>query len=125
MTNKKIFGTISLVLAILSVVVPTIISLDSLNAELIFVTVFLLFGIASVVFGFLGKKESKGLSIAGIVIGIISIILLCVGLAGMLMYKSATDCVDNGNKTSTCVIFGEKIEIPSSYLNDDQMKKGE
>lgn len=125
MTNKKNFGTISLVLAILSVVVPTIISLDSLNAELIFVTVFLLFGIASVVFGFLGKKESKGLSIAGIVIGIISIILLCIGLAGMLMYKSATDCVDNGNKTSTCVIFGEKIEIPSSYLNDDQMKKGE
>lgn len=122
MNNKKFFGVASLVISLLSLI-PVVISPDSLTGAEIFVVIGIILAIVGVVFGFIGKSLSKGLSISGIVIGFISCILLCFTLIGLTAIKNATDCVDNGNKTSTCSYLGTEIEAPNSLLRDDQMRK--
>ena len=118
--NKKTFGILSLILAIISLI-PIIFVPDSLNGAQIFTTVALILAIMAVVFGFIGKKDSKGMSIAAIIIGIISTIVMILALFGFLMYSKVTDCIDNGNGTSTCMFGGQEMEVPTSYLEESQM----
>lgn len=124
MKNKKNLGIASLVLSIVSLI-PLLLSPADLTTAEIIVVVALLLAIVSVVLGFIAKKDAKGLSIAGIVIGIISAILLCFALVGFSAYKNAQDCVDNGDGTATCKVMGQDMVIPDVYLTDDQMEKGE
>ncbi len=122
MENKKKIAIASLTMSLLSLV-PVIILPDSLTGAQIFIIVGILLALAGAVLGFIGKSASKGLAISGIVIGMISFIILALALVGTFAYKNATDCVDNGNETSTCNYMGQEIEVPNSMLREDQMKK--
>lgn len=124
MKNKKKLAIVSLVLSIVSLI-PIIILPDSLTGAQIFVIIAILLAIAATILGFICKSEAKGLSIAGIVIGIISCVILCFSLIGFIGIKNATNCVDNGNGMATCDYMGQKLEFPTSYLTEEQMKKGE
>lgn len=122
MKNKKKFAIASLVMSIVSLI-PLIISPNSLNGTLVVVIIAIFVAIVSAIFGFIGKSASKGMAISGIVISIISCVVLCFSLIGFQAIKNATDCVDNGNETSTCNYLGEELEVPNSFLREDQMKK--
>ncbi len=99
-------------------------------------------GVAAVVCGEVGKsqikkskEEGKGMATAGLIIGIIMAIL---GLMIVFMFeaikdisfndqvycKQVTNCVDNGNGTSTC-LFMDELEMPctTEYLTETQFKK--
>ena len=117
--NKKTMGTCSLVLAIISLV-PMLWLPSSLSATELFVVVCILLSIVAAILGFISRKESKGTAITGIVIAIISCLLLCFSLIGLTAYKSATDCVDNGDETSTCKYMGQEIQVPNRYLTPEQ-----
>ncbi len=120
--SKKNMATASLVLSLVSVI-PLIIGPDSLSGQMIFSIVGIIFGIIAIVLGFIGKSESKGKAIAGIVIGIISTVVLCFALVGFNAIKGATDCVDQGNGISKCKLYGEDFEVPTSFLTEEQKKK--
>ena len=122
MDNKKKIAVASLTMSLLSLV-PVIISPESLTGTMAFVAVGILFAIVGVILGFIGKSASKGLSISGIVIGIISFGFLCMALVGFMAIKNVTDCVDNGDQTSTCNYMGVEIEVPNGMLSEEQMKK--
>jgi len=122
MNTKKKLAIASLVASILSLI-PNIVLPESLSLAQILIIVCIFIALAGVVLGFIGKSEAKGLSIAGIIIGIISCILLCFSLIGFFGMQNATDCVDNGNGFSTCNYLGQEIEVPNEYLREDQMKK--
>jgi len=119
--NKK-FAIASLVMSIISLI-PVIISPDSLSGAQIFVIIGIFCAIIAIVLGFLGKSASKGLAISGIVIGVLSCIVLCLAMIGFFGIKSATDCVDNGDETSTCSYLGEELIVPNSMLSEEQFKK--
>lgn len=123
MKNKKVFGILALVLALLPIVAMFFI--NDLSILKTFIVVSILLEIAAVVCGFIGKKEAKGLSIAGIVIGIIGTILLCFALIGFSAFESATDCVVKGDGIAVCNYMGQEIEVPVEMLSEDQMKKEE
>ena len=120
--DKKKMAVASLTLSLVSLI-PVVISPNSLTGALIFCIVGIFLGIIGVVLGFLGKSASKGLAISGIIIGIVSCLILCVALVGFAGMANSTDCVDNGDGTATCDFMGEKIEIPTDMLREDQMKK--
>lgn len=120
--NKRTFGILSLVLAIVSIL-TLMFTTGTIERATLFVGIGLVLAVVSIVFGFIGKSEAKGLSIAGIIIGIISFILVGLSLIGLIGMKNATDCVDNGNGTSTCTYMGTEIEVPNSYIKEDQWKK--
>ena len=122
MEKKKRFAVASLVLSLMSLI-PILISPNSLNGAQIFAIVGIFLGIIGVILGFVGKSASKGLSITGIVIGIISVVFLCFALIGFVAIKSATDCVDNGDETSTCNYLEEELQVPNSMLSEEQMRK--
>ena len=122
MNNKKKIAIAAFVVSILSLL-PLIILPSSITSAMVVVGVGILFAIAGVILGFIGKSGSKGLSISAIVIGIISCLVLCLSLLGLSVIKSVTDCVDNGDGFSTCTYMGEEIELPNEMLTDDQMKK--
>ena len=122
MKNKKKIAIASLIVSILSLI-PLIITPDSLTGTLIFIILGIFMGIIGGILGFIGKSEAKGLSISGIVIGIISCVVLCFSLVGFSVIKDATDCVDNGDETATCNYLGEELEVPTSMLREDQIKK--
>ena len=124
MESKKKLAIVSLILSIISLA-PFIIAFDSLIGTQIFVIVGILLAIAGAVLGFISKNNAKGLSIAGIVIGIISCVILCLSLIGLIGFKNATNCVDNGNGWATCDYLGQRLEVPTSYLTEEQMKEGE
>lgn len=92
--NKKFLGVASLVLAIISLV-PFIVVPDTLSGAKTFIIVAIVLAVLAIVLGFVGKKESKGLSIAGIIIGFISAILMAFSLIGYVGIEKASDCVDN------------------------------
>jgi len=81
MNTKKKLAIASLVASILSLI-PNIVLPESLSLAQILIIVCIFIALAGVVLGFIGKSEAKGLSIAGIIIGIISVI----GLAGSAIY---------------------------------------
>ena len=119
--NKKFLGVASLVLAIISLV-PFIVVPDTLSGAKTFIIVAIALAVLAIVLGFVGKKESKGLSIAGIIIGFISAILMSFSLIGYVGIEKASDCVDNGDGTSNCKYMGEDLEgVPNIYLREDQM----
>ena len=91
MKNKKVFGILALVLALLPIVAMFFI--NDLSILKTFIVVSILLEIAAVVCGFIGKKEAKGLSIAGIVIGIIGTILLCFALI-LCFHEDMTNLVE-------------------------------
>lgn len=124
MKNKKKLAIVSLIMSIVSLT-PLIIAPDSLTGAQIFVIIGILLAIVGAVLGFVCKSDAKGLSIAGIVIGIISCAILCFSLIGFIGIKNATNCVDNGNGMATCDYMGQELEVPTSYLTEEQMKKGE
>ena len=121
MQNKKTLAICSLVLSIISLI-PIIITPNSINGAEIFATIGIILAIAATILGFISKKDGKGLAIAGVVIGIISCIILCLSLIGFSAIKKATDCVDNGNDTSTCQFMDQNLEVPNSLLREDQKK---
>ncbi len=125
MKDKKIFGIISLVLAILSLAVPMFWLPNSLSGATTFVAIFILLAVCSVVLGFLGKNDAKGLSIAGIIIGIIGTIILLLTIVGLAAFKSVKDCVKTNDETAQCDYLGQKMDVPTQYLNEDQYKKDE
>lgn len=122
MKNKKNFAVASLILSLLSLI-PLIITPDSLTGAKIFAIIAIFLGIAGIVLGFIGKSTSKGLSISGIILGIISCIILFTSLMGLLMIEKVTNCIDNGNGTSTCSYLEQQIEVSNSLLREDQIKK--
>lgn len=122
MEKGKKLAIASLVVSIMSLV-PIIITPDSLTGAEIFVVVGIFLGVIGIVLGFIGRKEAKGLAISGIVIGIITCVILCISLIGFSAIKNATDCVDNGDETSTCNYMDQDLEVPNSMLREDQMKK--
>lgn len=122
MENKKKFAVASLILSILSLV-PLIILPDSMTGAQVCVCISILLGIVGAVLGVVGKSASKKLAISGIVIGAISCVVLCFMLIGLFSMSNATDCVDNGDNTSTCKYAGQEVSIPNSMLREDQKKK--
>ena len=120
--NKKNLAVVSLVLSIISLV-PFVWTPDSLDTAMIFCVVFVFIAIAGIICGFMGKSASKGMGIAGIVIGIIAIIVLGLSILGLAGMKSATNCVDQGNGMSKCEYMGQELEMPTSYVREDQKKK--
>lgn len=120
--NKKSMATASLVLSIISII-PLIVGPDSLNGQMIFAIIGVVFAIVAIILGFIGKSEKKGMAIAGIVIGIITTVLLCLAIVGFNAMKDVTDCVDQGNGNSMCKLYGEDIEVPTSFLTEEQKKK--
>ncbi len=122
MKNRKKIAIASLTLSLLSLI-PAVIFPGSLTGAMIFTIIGIFIAIIGTILGFIGKSASKGLAISGIVIGIISCVYLCWLLIGYFVLKNATDCVDNGNGTSSCNSFGQELEVPNSMLREDQMKK--
>ena len=120
--NKKTFATLSLILAIISIL-TLVFTTGTIERATLFVGIGLALSVISIVFGFIGKSEAKGLSIAGIIIGILSFVLVGLSLIGLIGMKNATDCVDNGNGTSKCVYMGTEIEVPNNFIKDSQWKK--
>ena len=122
MKNKKNIAIASLVVSILSAA-TILISPSSMTGTLILIVTGVILAIVGTVLGFIGKKEAKGFAISGIVIGILSCILLCFSLIGVMAIQAATDCVDNGNGVSTCNYLGQELEVPTGMLTEEQMKK--
>ena len=115
--NKKKLAIASLVLAICSII-PMIVGPNTLNGMLTFCLIGVGLAIAAVILGFIGKSASKGMGITGIVIGIISGLLLSFTIIGIAGMKNVTNCVDQGNGTSKCELYGQEVEIPNEYLTD-------
>ena len=122
MKNKKKFAVTSLVLSLLSLV-PLIVLPDSMTGIQICICIGIILGIVGIVLGVVGKSASKKLAISGIVIGAISFAILCLMVFGLSVAMNATDCVDNGDNTSTCKYRGEEINIPNSMLSEEQKNK--
>ncbi len=122
--NKKTLAIVALVLAILSLC-PFVLGFETIKATMILECVALLFGACAAVLGFVSKKDAKGMAIAAIVIGIISVVFVGLSLLGLAAMSKATDCVDNGDGFATCQYMGQELEIPTDYLTEDQMKKEE
>lgn len=122
--KKKKIAICSFIMSLVSLI-PAIILPDSLIGAEIFIIIGMLLAIAAIVLGFVGKSGAKGFSIAGIVIGIVSLIVLCLSIIGILGMKSAKNCVDKGNGMATCEYMGQEVEVPTTYLTEEQMKRGE
>ena len=122
MENKKKLAIASLVLSIVSLL-PLIIVPASINGAKIFIAICIFISIIAIILGFLGKNASKKLSIAGIVIAIISCFILSLSILGITAIEKATDCVDNGDGTSTCNYLGEELIVDNSLLTEEQMNK--
>ena len=120
--NKKLMGTLSLVFAVLSVILVFIPS-KSLDTAMIITAVGVLIAVVGAVLGFIGKKENKGMALAGIIISIISFIVLVLALVGFAGMKNATDCVEKSDGVYNCKLFDQDIEIPGEYLREDQKVK--
>ena len=122
MENKKKFAVVSLVLSILSLA-PLIVLPDSMTGIQICIGIGIILGIVGIVLGVVGKSASKKLAISGIVIGVLSCAILCFLLFGLSVAMNSTECVDNGDNTSTCKYIGEEINIPNSMLSEEQKNK--
>ena len=120
--NKKSIAIASLILAIISLV-PMIFAPNSLDGAIIYTIVFIIIAVVAVILGFVGKSASKGLGVAGIVIGMISVVLLGLAVFGYFGMKNATNCVDQGNGTYKCELLGQETEVPASFVREDQIKK--
>ena len=136
--NNKL-AVASLVLAVLAALVMVFWPDDTANTGCLLMVVC---GIAAVVCAIVSysqikksKEEGKGMATAGLIIGIIMALL---GLMVVFMFeaikdvsfndqvycKQVTNCVDNGNGTSTC-LFMDQLEMPctTEYLTETQFKK--
>ena len=98
--------------------------------------------IAAIVCGAVGKsqikkskEEGKGMATAGIIMGIVLVILIVMSYIGLqaikdvsfndqVYCKQVSSCVDNGDGTSTC-LFMDELEMPctTEYLTEAQFKK--
>ncbi len=122
MKNKKNLATISLVLALVSLI-PLIITPANLMGSIIFVVLAIVFAILAIIFGFISKSSAKGKAIAGIAIGVISAVFMFFALLGFLMMGKAKNCTNIDDNTATCEIAGQKIEIPRVFLKEEQYEK--
>lgn len=122
MENKKKFAVASLVLSLLSLALLIVLP-DSMTGIQVCICIGILLCIVGVILGIVGKDGSKKLAISGIVIGVLSFAVLCFLLVGSMIIKNATDCVDNGDDTSTCKYIGQEINIPNSMLSEEQKNK--
>lgn len=123
MKKKKIMAITSICLAIISLI-PIVVLPESVIWAEVTILFSIILSIISIVLGIIGKSESKGIAIMGIVIAVISCVLLFFSLTGVVAISKSTDCVDNGDGTSTCKFFGQDMEnIPNSMLTEEQMAK--
>lgn len=122
MENKKKFAVASLVLSLLSLALLIVLP-DSMTGIQVCICIGILLCIVGVILGIVGKDGSKKLAISGIVIGVLSFAVLCFLLVGSMIIKNATDCVDNGDDTSTCKYIGQEINVPNSMLSEEQKNK--
>ena len=135
--NNKL-AVASLVLAI----VAALIMFFWPNADTIAYVLIVVCGVAAVVCGIIGnsqikksKEEGKGFATAGIIMGIVLVILIVMSYIGLqaikdvsfndqVYCKQVSSCVDNGDGTSTC-LFMDELEMPctTEYLTEAQFKK--
>ena len=124
MKNKRKMAIASIVLSVVSLP-PFVIAPEKIEVAQLFIVICVLIAIVGAILGYISKKDGKGLSIAGIVVGIISCILLIISLIGFLLFSKVSDCVDNGDDTATCQYAGQTVNVPINYLTDEQMKREE
>ena len=115
---------ISLILSIISLI-SSIFNPSPLILSEIFVFVGLILAIAGIVLGFLSVKEVKGMSIASICIGFISVVLLLLCFLGLVVIGSVKNCVDQKNGKSMCEFSGTEIEVSNTFLRENQKQKEE
>ena len=77
--DKKKMGVLSLVLSLVSFATLLIPS-RNLSVVMVIAIVGIILAVAGVVLGFKAKSEAKGLSVAGIIIGVISALALFLAL---------------------------------------------
>ena len=140
--KNNTMSILSLVLSIVSLAISFV--WPDVNTVTIMCTICLLFAIAGIIMGFMGRKQiktsnekGKGLALAGIIIGFISAIFNGMAIFGSIAMKNidyndmslctmdnvTKDCVDNGDGTSTCK-YMNSYEIPCSTdkLKESQFK---
>ncbi len=122
--SKKDMAKISLILSIISLI-SSIFNPSPLILSEIFVFVGLILAIAGIVLGFLSVKEVKGMSIASICIGFISVVLLLLCFLGLVVIGSVKNCVDQKNGKSMCEFSGTEIEVSNTFLRENQKQKEE
>ncbi len=124
MKKDRRLAVASLVLALIALI-PFIYLPSNIKVAMAIVVICILVAVVGVVLGFLGKKQDKGIAIAGTIIGFVAIFILCITLFGLVVIKDAKDCVVKDDEVSTCEYMGQEIEIPNVLLTDDQMKEQE
>ena len=122
MKNKRKMALVSLILAIISLVDLVFVA-DTIVQEEIIVLVCFVLAIVGAILGYISRKDGKGLAIAGMIIGIVSLVLTLLTLLGLTVYAKVGDCVDNGDKTATCKYNGQEVVVPINYLTDEQLVK--
>lgn len=142
MQKNNVSSMLSLVIALISLI--AVIFFPE-NLVIVGASICIIIAVISIVLGFVGRKQikssnekGKGLALAGIIIGFVTVIWSGLGIFGFLamqdinfndsslcpMDNYVKDCVDNGDGTSTCK-YMEQLEIPCSTdkLKDSQFKK--
>ena len=129
MNNKKTFAIASLVLSIAAIVVPFF-TFGTVNMDIIKISCFagLVGAIFAIIFAIVGMKASKGMSIAGLIIGIIGVIFMGIMVLGTSVIAGLENCVENTNGNVTCEMAGtgQTFEVPKEskgLLSDKQYKK--
>ena len=122
MEKKKKISLVALILSLISLI-PMVVLPSSYNGALVFIIVGLLVGIVAIVLGIIGLKGEKVQAILGIVFGAISSLVLMLSLIGIGAIGQFTDCEDKGDGIAVCSFQGEEMEIPTSLLREDQIKK--
>ena len=84
--------------------------------------------IFAIIFAIVGMKASKGMSIAGLIIGIIGVIFMGIMVLGTSVIAGLENCVENTNGNVTCEMAGtgQTFEVPKEskgLLSDKQYKK--
>lgn len=143
MKKNNMMALLSIVISIISLLV-SILWPDG-STLMIGCSICIILAIASIIFGFIGRKQIKkssekgsSLALAGIIVSFIIIVWTSLALFGFMAMKDISytdvalcpmdnyvnDCVDNGDGTSTCM-YAKVYEIPCStnVLKDNQFKK--
>lgn len=122
--KKKIFPILCLVFATLSLI-ALLIPTNTFVVAIVDVVSGIVLGVCSIIFGMIGFKENKVLSIIGIIGSFILVCIMFLALLGYIMFSKATDCIDLGTGYATCQVFGEELDIPTNLLREDQLLEGE
>lgn len=122
--KKKTFAVIAIILAAFGFLITNVLPDGEINYVIGVAVAATLVEVGAIVFGILGLKGNRTLAIIAIVIGAIWGGFTLLGGLGLSFMTQATDCVPSKTPdTYTCKFQGQDIEVPKSYLRDDQIKK--